>query len=267
MMKLLKIEWLKVKNYNTFWWILGIYAVLVPVTFLSLIEFFLSITQGFPFFPSKEEILGFPQIWNYTTWIASSWNILLGVLVVILVCNDFAFKTQRQSVIDGLSRRDFILGKFSFLIVLAVVITLYTFLFGFIIGSIYSNISDFTDEIYYLLVYFIQTVGYFAFAFLWAVLIRRPALSIILFVVIILFDGILLNIPNFYEVAQFIPTITISQLVPFPFGQEFIDAARAQGEDVNLPFQLNQLGRSVFSSIFIIGFVLISYISLKRRDL
>ena len=267
MIKLLKIEYLKVKNYHTFWWILGIYAVLVPVTFLSLIEFFVSVTAGFPFFPTRSDIMGFPEIWNYVTWIASCWNILLGVLVVILVCNDIAFKTQRQHVIEGLSRREMILGKFYFLVLLALAIMTYTFLLGFIIGSIYSSPADFTNEIYYLFIYFIQTIGYFAFAFFWAILIRKPALAIILFVVVILLDGIFLNIPGFTEIAQFIPTITISQLTPFPFGQEFIDGARATGENVDIPYDMGQSLRSSMSLIYISGFVAISYLSTKRRDL
>jgi ABC-2 type transport system permease protein len=267
MMKLLKIEYLKVKNYHTFWWILGIYAVLVPITFLSLIEFFLGITEGFPFFPTRTEILGFPKIWNYVTWIASCWNILLGVLVVILVCNDIAYKTQRQHVIEGLSRKQMILGKFYFLITLAFAILAYTFLLGFIIGAVYSSVGDFTNEIYYLGIYFIQTIGYFAFAFFWAVIIRKPALAIILFVVIILLDGIFLNIPGFSTIGQFIPTITISQLTPFPFGQEFIDAAREQGENVDVGFQMTTALRAIVSLIYIGGFVAVSYLSTKRRDL
>lgn len=267
MIDLLKIEFLKVKNYRTFWWILGIYAALVPVTFIAMIEFFLSITKGFPFFPSRTEIMGFPDVWNYVTWVASCWNILLGVLVVILVCNDIAFKTQRQYIIEGLSRREYILGKFYFLVALAVAITIYTFILGFVIGSIYSNIADFTNEIYYLFIYFVQTIGYFAFAYLWAILIRKPALAIILFVVIILLDGIFLGIPSTAAMAQFIPTITISQLTPFPFGQEFLEASKESGQNVNNTFVMTQSLRAVLSLIYIGGFVAVSYLSTRRRDL
>ncbi|MCB9225027.1 MAG: ABC transporter permease [Crocinitomicaceae bacterium] len=267
MIKLLQIEYLKVKNYKTFWWILGIYAVLVPLTFLALIDFFLMITETFPFFPSRSEILGFPNIWNYVTWVASCWNILLGVLVVILVCNDIAYKTQRQHVIEGLSRREMIMGKFIFLVGLAAAITVYTFLLGFIIGSMYSSPAKFTNEIYYLFIYYIQTIGYFAFAFFWAILIRKPALAIILFVVVILLDGIFLNIPKIGEAAQFFPTIAISQLTPFPFGKEFLDAAKAQGQDVDGVFIMSQALRSIISLIYIGGFIAVSYLSVKRRDL
>ena len=116
MIDLLKIEYYKVKNYNTFWVILAIYAALVPLTFLGIGQI------DFPFFPSKETLFGFPTIWGFLTWIASWWNILLGVLIVVLVCNDIAFKTQRQNVIDGMSRKQYIFGKFTFFTLLAVAV-------------------------------------------------------------------------------------------------------------------------------------------------
>ena len=237
-----------------------IYAVLVPLTFQSLSQL------KIPFFPSESEIFGFPTVWNYLTWTASWWNILLGVLIVILVCNDINYKTQRQNIIDGLSRKDIILGKLYFLIALAFVIAVYTFLIGAVVGSIYSSPENMFNGIEYVGIYFIQTLGYFSFAFFFAVLVRKPALSIVLFVVIIMLDAILYW-PLSEEIAQFFPTITISELTPFPFFRQLLDMQVSENPDFEAPYVLSQSVRSIMAVIYIGIFTFIGYISLKKRDL
>ncbi|MEX1000758.1 MAG: hypothetical protein WDZ35_01440 [Crocinitomicaceae bacterium] len=260
MKKLLNIEYMKVKNYRTFWVILIIYAALVPLTFWGISEI------PFPFLPSKSEIFGFPTVWNYITWTASWWNVLLGVLVVVMVCNDIDFKTQRQNIIDGLSRSQVIMGKFYMLIVMALAVTLYTFLIGTIMGLIFSSPSEIFSGIEYIAIYFVQTIGYFSFAFFFAVLVKKPALSIILFVVIIMLDGLLgIGIPP--TALQFVPTITISDLTPFPFFQEILEMGKKADPNFKEPFILSQSLRSLLAIIYISTFVFVGYLSLKRRDL
>lgn len=260
-MRLLQIEYLKVKNYSTFWWIMGIYAALVPLTFMGLSQI------DFPFFPSKGELFSFPTIWNYITWIASWWNLLLGVLIVILVCNDINYKTQRQSIIDGLSRRDVILGKFYFLVVLAFVVAAYTFVLGALIGIIYSNPSSFLKNADYVLIYFVQTVGYFAFAFFFAVIVRKSALSIILFIAILMVDIFLYGDWIMGEHAQFFPTITISELTPFPFFSQLMNMESGQDPNFVEPYNMSQMVRTILSLVYISIFVLIGYVTIKKRDL
>lgn len=258
---LLKIEFAKVKNYTTFWVILGIYAVLVPLSFLGIGQIEL------PFFPSKSTLFGFPTIWSFLTYMASWWNILLGVLIVVLVCNDIAFKTQRQNIIDGMSRRHYIIGKFSFFVLLGLLVALYTFAVGAIFGSIMSNPANMFDGKEAVAIYFVQTIGYFAFAFFWAVLIRKPAVSIVLFVVIIILDDFLFIPIQDLNISQFFPTIAISNLTPFPFFEQVFAMAAAEDPNFEKPFILSQMMSTILTLIYSFGFVLIGYISLKRGDL
>jgi len=268
MLDLLKIEYAKVKNYSTFWVILAVYATMVPLTFLG------ASSLHIPFYPEADELFSFPTIWGYLTWTASLWNVLLGVLIVISICNDINFKTQRQNVIDGLSRKQYILGKFYFFVVFAIVITLYTFLMGFIIGGINSGFSDMGSGIEYIGFYLVQTIGYFALAFFFAVLIRKSALTIVLYTVIIVFDIFLspifgLFMGEYYGemVSQFVPTLTISHLTPFPFLQEMFAMAKQMDPNAIEPYEMNQNVRAVVASCYILGMVALGYISLKRRDL
>lgn len=259
MKQLLSIEYAKVRNYKTFWIILLIYAAMVPLSFWGLSSI------DFPFLPGDAELYGFPTVWNYITYAASWWNLLLGVLVVILICNDIRFKTQRQHIIDGLSKQQVIISKFLILVALAAAVTLYTFLIGFIFGAINSPISEVFSGLKYVGIYFIQTIGYFSFAFLFANLVRQPALSIILYVVIFVLKFIFPLILG-DTVAQFMPINVISDLTPFPFFQEMLNMIEKNSSDIEVPLIISQGVRSLVASGWILLFVLISYIVLKRRD-
>jgi ABC-type transport system involved in multi-copper enzyme maturation permease subunit len=268
MIDLLKIEYAKVKNYSTFWVILAIYAVLVPLTYLGSSQLHL------PFYPTADELFSFPTIWGFLTWTASLWNVLLGVLIVMSICNDISFKTQRQSIIDGQSRKQYILGKFYFFVVFAIMVTLYTFLMGLIIGGINSGLSDAASGIEYVGFYLIQTIGYFALAFFFAVLIRKSALTIVLFSVIIVFDIFLspifgLFMGDYYGemLSQFVPTLTISHLTPFPFFQEMISYTKQMNPNQPEVYEMNEYLRLAVVSIYVLAMVFVGYLSLKRRDL
>lgn len=260
MMNLLKIEYAKVRSYKTFWVILLIYMALVPSVFLGLsyIEF--------PFYPDDAEIFGFPTVWNYITYTASWLNLLLGVLVVTLTCNEITYRTQRQNIIDGLSRRQMIMSKFYLFTALALFVTMYTFLIGFLFGVCYSSIGEVFSGIRFIGVYFVQTMGYFAFAFFFAVLVKRAALSIIFYILIFLFKFIFV-IALGETASQYMPINVISDLVPFPFFAELIEMAAQEDPNVKGPYILSQTVRSIVALGWIFIFLMSGYFIVKRRDL
>lgn len=267
MIKLLQIEYMKVKNYGTFWAILGIYAALVPLTYIGVAQF----SGGGGLIPSESRLFSFPSIWHYYTWIASCWNMLLGVLVVILVCNEYSFKTERQSVINGLSRRDVIFSKFIFIVVLAAAIAVYTFIIASIIGLIYSGPYNFGPKLYFVVIYFVQTIGYFAFAFLLAVLMKRPALCIIIYVIVLTIDIFLYDDNLLSHHAQYVPTITVAELTPSPFYSTQMAMMKADAMQRGIKFEeppnMNQLTRSILAFIYIAIMIFVGYFVVKRRDL
>lgn len=260
MIHLLKIEFSKVRNYRTFWVILMVYMVLVPLAFIGIGNLPL------PFLPEKSEMFGFPSVWNYITWSASWFNVLLGVLVVTLTCNEITFRTQRQNIIDGMSRSQMILSKFYFFAVLAAAVTFYTFLIGLIFGICYTGFNDIFSGIDYIAIYFVQTLGYFAFAFFFAVLIKRAALSIVLYIVIILLRS-LYSLALGPTLAQFFPINVIGDLTPFPFFKEILEFAAKQDPNFEEPFIISQTLRSSLALIYTAIFTYIGYFVVKRRDL
>ena len=128
MMNLVFIEWLKLKRLVTFKVILILYAVLLPLFFYSLSEISL-----FKYFYS-DSIYTFPKVYHYVTYMSSFFNLMLGVIIVLFTCNEIKYKTQRQNMIDGLSKREMILSKFYVILLMSLFITLYAFLVAICFG-------------------------------------------------------------------------------------------------------------------------------------
>ena len=254
MNKLITIEWMKLRRLMTMKVILIIFAVVVPSIYLGLSLMSFPIAKGVNWqFPT--ETYTFPNAYHFSAYISSWFNLMIGVIIIVFVTNELKYKTQRQNVIDGLSKRDVIISKFYVVFVLSVVITLYTFLVGFLVGVINDGFSNMFEGIHHIAVYFISTLGYFTFAFFFANLVRLPALAIVLYILSTFLEGII-GFIAVQKYAQFFTLSTFSDLIPVPM----LDMAK-QG------FIWGQWGRTGLALIYIAIFVLISYWVIKRRDI
>ncbi|HEV7332881.1 MAG TPA: ABC transporter permease [Flavisolibacter sp.] len=227
MLHLLKIEWLKIKNYRAFW----VFTILYLASIFLVNYIFWNIQQQtFERNPGAEQIFGnpfaFPKVWQTVGW-TSSWLLYFpGMLMIMLMTNEFNFKTHRQNIIDGLSRHQFITVKMVMILLLAVVITLINFATGLTFGSI-TNSAFSTTGMEYLAYIFLQSIAYIFFALLLAVLFRRSGLAIIVFILFgLIFEWLITAIFTFQlnmaPYAYFLPLQTSDVLIPFPFGKEVI---------------------------------------------
>ncbi|WP_431211043.1 hypothetical protein ACQ86N_34675 [Puia sp. P3] len=116
MLDIVKIEWLKLRYYSAFWWILGITALTYPGLNAIMLAIY---HKAFSTMKTPEEKgklmignpFGFNEVWH-TVGYFSSWFVFVpAILVIMLITNEYTFKTHRQNVIDGWRRRDFIMGK------------------------------------------------------------------------------------------------------------------------------------------------------------
>jgi len=219
MKKLLILEKIKALSYPAFRTLMIIHFLLFFLVVLVVSRVHFSI-PGF----SIKGLYQFPNIWEFFPWVASWFNIFLTIVLITLVGNEFAFKTFRQNVIDGLSRNDLIRGK----LILIFTIAIYTFLMVLIAILIFGIIftKDFSIDIifensYLILVYFVQAIGYMTLGLLFAVIFRNNALSIIMFLLYFPVEGI---IRLFFktEYRPYFPLKIISNLTPKP---EFLTIA------------------------------------------
>ena len=258
MVKLLNIEYKKLIPYPTFWVIFGLFFLFIPIVFYGAGQIKL---EGFPI--DFATMYNFPDVWNTITYIASWFNLLIGMLMVILVCNEYTFKTFRQQVIDGQSKADFIVAKILLMLSFALICTSYLFVLGLIFGLISGGGESFISEIYYLLIYFIQSLAYMSIALIIAVLIRTPALSIILFLSSILTESILRSlVPD--AIDRFFPMKIISNLTPLPTPKGMM-LEQMKGSIVADSMALNTT--LIVAIVYILVFWGIAYFILTKKDI
>jgi ABC-2 type transport system permease protein len=227
MLHLLKIEWLKIKNYRAFWVFSLLY--LASIFLINYIGWNIQ-QQAFEKAPQAQQLLGnpyaFPKVWQTVGWM-SSWLLYLpGMLMIMLMTNEFNFKTHRQNVIDGLSRNQFITVKMMLVLLMAVIITLVNFVTGLSFGLITSSTFS-TDGMQFLAYVFLQSVAYIFFALMLAVLFRRSGLAIIVFILFgLIFEWLITATLTFQlqlaPYSYFLPLQTSDVLIPLPFGKDVI---------------------------------------------
>lgn len=236
MIRALKLEWLKVRNYRVFWILTGMYLLAV-VIIASGGVFFLEWlkSKGADFDgidPTILPIYDFPDIWQNTTYLASFVKVLLAFIVIISINNDITYNTMRQNIIDGISKREFIISKLLQILALAFISTVFLFIAGFINGSIYSHIwgvEYIFDEMEFLFAYFYDIVVYCTLAFLLSLIIKKAGFVIIaLFLYTMMFEPIattiMINAPYFKDgiapdLAQFFPIQSLNNLITVPYGK------------------------------------------------
>jgi len=187
LLHLLKIDLKKLTNYRTFWVVCGIYFItlaFVTASGMEVLKFANSKIEDFggSININRVPLYHFPDVWQNLIYVAGFFKFVLGVMVIISVTNEFAYRTVRQNVIDGLSRLEFIKSKVMTNAVLAGLSTVLLFLIALIAGMIYSPEIHFTeliDDIEFFPAYFLQVFGYLSFALLISVFINRAGLTII----------------------------------------------------------------------------------------
>ncbi|MBN9349678.1 MAG: ABC transporter permease [Chitinophagaceae bacterium] len=228
MTELLKIEWMKVRNYKAFWIFSLFYFV--SIAGINYIGFYVNrITVENV--PMGEALLGspfgFPKIWN-TVGFMSSWVLYFpGILFIMLFTNEFNFKTHRQNIIDGWERKQFISVKFVFAFLFSLVATLFNVIVAVILGLATSakNFSfSGTENILYI---FIQTFSYISFAMFLAILFRRSGVAIAIFFLYgLIFEWILTTLINFKFNLEpwgyFLPLQVTDTMLPLPFGKKIL---------------------------------------------
>ncbi len=177
MTQLLKIEWLKLKNYKAFWIFLGLYVLgLFSINYI-VYQFQMEFKKTMPL-----EIFayGFPTIYQTVSWI-SSWLLYFpGMLMILIISNEYTFKTHRQNIIDGLTRKQFVVSKILVAILIALITSVIVFLNAVGFGSAFSGTFSFSG-VEFIGYSFIQSLCYLFFAMILAILLRRSGLAMAIF--------------------------------------------------------------------------------------
>lgn len=105
MLSLIKIEWLKIKKYPAFWWMLGIVALTYPGVNLLFYNVYQQLTEKKDFTSTiAKQLFGnpfaFPETWHSVAFFSSCFVIVPAILVIMMITNEYQYKTHRQNVIN-----------------------------------------------------------------------------------------------------------------------------------------------------------------------
>ena len=119
MTRLLQIEWLKLRHYRPFWILIGLYGLLTTIIGISAPLFMRWLkNQGADFKgfdPTMIPLFDFPDVWQNLTFIMSIFNVLLAMIVIMSIYNEIEFRINRQNIIDGMSKWEWLKSKLAFI--------------------------------------------------------------------------------------------------------------------------------------------------------
>lgn len=227
MLHLLRTEWLKLKNYPGFWWIMGITVLSYPSINFMFYNIYKQNTQNSKSAAQMLKMLignpfEFPEVFRTTAFASSMFVTIPAILVIMLITNEYTYKTNRQNVIDGWSRNEFLLAKFLNVVIISlIVIALYvivTFSIGFSITG--ADVKDKFQLAHYIGLFSLQTFAQLSFAFFLGLLIKRAFIALGVFIFYkIPAENIASELLNRYvhaDTGRFLPTESSDLLTPVP---------------------------------------------------
>lgn len=184
MVNLLKIEWLKIRKYLAFLLISGFFFLGIFFANYMVFLFKKNVVDEVP----GSQLLysgapyGFYKVWETTTYVSSFFLMLPALLIVILITNEYNFKTHRQNIIDGWSRFEFLKVKLALAVIFALASTLLVILVALLFG-LSSGTSFSFNGIENIAYFLLKALTYNMVGILIALLTRRSGIAIAVFFV------------------------------------------------------------------------------------
>ncbi len=237
--RLIEIEYYKIKHHKLSRILfLSYFILLLSIALIAVIKFKIGRIE---IHLAEQGIFNFPYIWHFNTWVADILTFFLAIIVVSMITNEYNFRTVKQNLIDGMTKKEFVLSKFYFLVVLSLLATLFVFIMSLILGLSYS---DFTSsglifkQLYFLIAFFLKLLGVFSFILFLGFLFKRSAIAISFFFIWMIIEWILYGILRWVlfnkeiasQIKQFFPYSAIRNLLPEPITR--LNAAKNIGKQI-----------------------------------
>jgi ABC-2 type transport system permease protein len=268
--RVISLEYYKFRHYKPFLVILGLYVfcfVLAGFSIKSLLDWFMEEQKDDALFKHFVEtglpLFDFVDIWQNLGWLATVFKWIPAFVVIISVTLEYSQKTIKQNIIDGLSKKEFLLSKLSLVVFISLVSAVMLFLLGLSLGLLYSPVKDLhsiTKHIQFVGAYGLEVFVFLCMALFTAFLIRKSGVTIILFLLytagIEPISTAILRYEYKWQV-WFFPVEAINLIIRVPFQKYALSYVH---DTIHLQDVAVALG---WAGIFI----MLSYWLLKRRDL
>ena len=278
MLRLLAIEFHKLRFSRSAKILVTTYFVLI--TFIALIASIEFSFGGATFRVADQGIFNFPFIWHFNSYVAATLKLFLAIVIVSMMSNEYSNRTLKQNLIDGLSKKEFVLSKFLTVVVFSLLSTLFLFIVSLILGlsfSDYTEVSIIFSEMDYLFAYFIKLTGFFTFCMFLGVLVKRSAFALGFLFIWWIVESIAIGILNWKifregetadRIVQFFPLESMAILVREPFSRlNAVQTAASQlGSEISKDYGIHWY-QLLIVIIWTAIFVYLSFALLKKRDL
>lgn len=283
MKRLLSIEFQKIwKNKASRVLLLTYFILLSFIALIASIKFSIG---TFEIRIADQGIFNFPYIWHFNTYVAAFFKIFLAIVIVSMMANEYTYGTLKQNLIDGLSKKEFILSKFLVVGSFAAASTIFVFIMSLILGysfSSYNELSIVFTDLEYLLAFFIKLFAFFSFCLFLGILVKRSAFALGFLFVWFVGENIFYWLVKFVilggddkhknfgdTIIQYFPIEAMSNLIKEPITRlsaiktiENAVGGAQTAKDYSIHFSQISI---VLVWTFI--FILTSYYILKKRDL
>ncbi|UWX55865.1 ABC transporter permease [Maribacter litopenaei] len=277
MIRLLQIEFIKLwNNRASKVLIISYFFILTSIALVAAIKFDIGPVK---FHLAEIGIFNFPYIWHFNTFVTAFFKLFLAIVIVSMMSNEYSNKTIKQNLIDGLSKKEFILSKFLTVVSFSVISTLFVFVVSLILGLIYSDYDELSiifSDLEFLAAFFFKLMGFFSFCLFLGILVKRSAFALGFLILWQILEGIIRGLIRWKlfdgdttdTIMGFFPLQSMFNLIKQPFARlEAVQTVANQvGEEIGLNYQVHW-----YEFIIVIAwtaiFIYLSYILLKKRDL
>lgn len=278
MIRLLQIEFIKLwNNRASKFLIFAYFGLILSMALISMIKID---RPPIVFNIADQGISNFPYIWHMNTWIASWLKLFFAIVIVSMMANEYSNKTIKQNLIDGLSKKEFLMSKFLMVISFSILSTIFVFLVSLVLGLLYSDFNEIAiifSDLEYFLGYFVKLLGFFTMCLFLGLLVKRSAFALGF---LILWWGIVENLIVRFSVwklfgkessdtvMHFMPLEAMSNLIVEPVTKfKAVQSLSTQlGTDLSRDYAVHW-----YDLLIVLGwtaiFVYLSYALLKKRDL
>ena len=220
-------------------------------------------------------IFNFPIVWHINTYFSALFKFFFAIVVVSMIGNEYSNKTLKQNLIDGMSKKEFILSKFYTIVFFSLISSLIIFIISLILGFVYSSYNEWSiimRGIEFIPAFFLKLVGFFTFCLFLSVLAKRSAFALAFLFIDFILEWILFgiigwksNVDTAEKVQSFLPLTSMSNLIKQPF-QRIAMSKFPEKNSLDYDYAVH-FDATLIVILWTAIFIYSAYYLLKRRDL
>lgn len=276
MIKLLRNEFRKIMPYKIFWIIIGLYFLFLGLG-IFLAELIVNsmvtdVNRNLPIPLPHVNLYFFPDIWQNLTFFASIRYILIfpAIIVIILITNEFTYKTIRQHVVSGIGRTDFLVSKLLIVGVFSLGITAVLKIVILILGISHTEITSFSlilTKSSFIMGFFIMLTTFLIISFFFGFIFRNTGLAIAIFALYVLIIEPIISLVSKIEklhmvgLSDYLPVNASLNIIEYP---SIPVLKTIMGLKIQQSVSITDCLVPVLYSVILIGIV---FIVMKRKDL